>query len=380
MNTRKISFRMMLLLAGFLYIWLFSYAQAADQVVVIPMGSGGKPLQNVVTVAKNNGKFTDPVAAMNSITDASATNPYLIFIAPGQYTITTPLIMKEYVDVAGGGENVTLLTGAINGPSDETSAIVKGANHATMSNLTITHTGGFNCSLGIYTTGLDNTARLQHVNVISSGAANNIGVLNSSSSPIMTEMNITVSGESVGNYGVWNKNSSSPIMTDVNVLLPAPGGSNCFGVANESSSPVMIGGNLSVVSVAGISAGVSNHSSSPVMTGVKIVVSGGFFANSGVENYSSSPVMTGVNIVASGVKSQGVYNSSIDAGSNSVKIRRSTLSGDTAGLASNAGSSVTVISQSTIINGVSGGEYTCVACDDNAGHLLNTDCTVPDLK
>ena len=72
-----------------------------------------KPLKNVITVAKANGKFTDPVAAVNSITDASATNPYLVVIGPGVYTVTSPVVMKPYVDIAGSGENVTKITGAI---------------------------------------------------------------------------------------------------------------------------------------------------------------------------------------------------------------------------------------------------------------------------
>ena len=57
---------------------------------VIPVG---RKLKNVDTVAKANGDFTDPVAAVNSITDASATNPYLVVICPGVYTITQTLMM-----------------------------------------------------------------------------------------------------------------------------------------------------------------------------------------------------------------------------------------------------------------------------------------------
>ena len=86
-----------------------------DGFYVIPVAIN-KPLKNVVTVAKANGIFTDPVAAVNSITDASATNPYLVVIGPGVYTVTSPVVMKPYVDITGSGENVTKITGALSIP------------------------------------------------------------------------------------------------------------------------------------------------------------------------------------------------------------------------------------------------------------------------
>jgi hypothetical protein len=61
-------------------------ALAADKLVVIPLFGHSKPLKNVVTVAKLSGKFTDPVAAVNSITDASENNPYFVVIGLGVYT------------------------------------------------------------------------------------------------------------------------------------------------------------------------------------------------------------------------------------------------------------------------------------------------------
>ena len=107
---------------------------AQTKVVVIPLfGDDPKPLKNIVTVAKANGDFTSPVAAVNSITDASATNPYLVVIGPGVYTMGAALVMKEYVDIAGSGENVTKLTGAISTGQLSSSAIVHGANNAALS-------------------------------------------------------------------------------------------------------------------------------------------------------------------------------------------------------------------------------------------------------
>ena len=306
---------MMLLLAGLVYIWLSSGVQAADRVVVVPLG-GGKPLQNVVTVAKGGGKFTDPVAAMNSITDASATNPYLLLIGPGQYTLTSALVMKPFVDVSGSGETVTWLMGAISSGNitivDETSAIVKGANNTTLSNLSVSNTGGTGYSFGIYTTGLNITARLQQLSVYAIGGVVNIGVLNwEASSPYINGVNIAVQGTGVqSSYGIYNKTNSLPTMIGVNALVW--GGGAATGIYNSESPFVVI---------------------------------------------------DGANIYAyNGTNNRGVVNYDSDG----VKIRRSTISGTTDGLVNSSGSINTMVSQSTIINGVSGGGYTCVACDDTA--------------
>lgn len=69
---------------------------------------------NVIVVAKGGGDFTDPVEAMNSITDASATNPYLLKIMPGVYDVGAGgyLPMKDGVDVEGSGRNATRITGS----------------------------------------------------------------------------------------------------------------------------------------------------------------------------------------------------------------------------------------------------------------------------
>ena len=81
---------------------------AHTKVVVIPLfGDDVKRVNNIIIVAKANGHFTDPVAAVNSIKDASASNPYLVVIDRGDYTISQTLFMKEYVDIVGSGENVT---------------------------------------------------------------------------------------------------------------------------------------------------------------------------------------------------------------------------------------------------------------------------------
>jgi hypothetical protein len=195
-----------------------------------PIAAG---LKNVITVAKANGDFTDPVAAVNSISDASATNPYLVVIGPGVYTITETLQMKPYVDIAGSGENVTRIKGAISTAAPASSAIIFGADNSTLSALTAENTGG-----GAYSVVLHNDSQspmLRDITAIASGGPGNYGVYNVSSSPTMTGVTITASGGSY-NVGIYNYNSSSPMIISVAATASGP---SSYGAYNNSSSPVI---------------------------------------------------------------------------------------------------------------------------------------------
>jgi hypothetical protein len=299
----------------FLLVPLTVFATDDLMLMMVPALSGNRnrPLKNIVTVAKANGQFTDPVAAVNSITDASATNPYLVVIGPGVYTITSTLVMKQYVSIAGCGEKVTKITGAI---STGSSAIITGASQATLTSLTVEHTGGGSVARALY---------------------------NHSASPMVTTVTVIASGGS-SNECVFNESSSSPTMKGVTAI--ASGGGNNQGIHNYQSS-------------------------SPTMTDVTTTAFGGT-TNYGVYNdYYSSPKMMGVIATAfGGTTSYGVYN--LDQ--SHPTIRHTTMSGGTDGLFV-SGTSTSIVSQSTIIGGVSaGGTKTCVACDNGNGTALNASC------
>ena len=211
-------------------------ASAHNKVVVIPMsGNDLKPLKNVVTVAKANGDYSDPVAALNSITNASAVNPYLIVIAPGVYTVTSALVMKPWVDIAGSGQDVTFIKGAVSSSSrDATSAVVSGMNAAELSDLTVENTGGGTYSIAIFNS--YTSPRLMRVTVTAAGGASNYGIYNYlSSSPTMTQVTAAAGG-GINNYGIYNASYSSPMMTQVTAT--ASGGGSNYGVFNlDHSSP-----------------------------------------------------------------------------------------------------------------------------------------------
>jgi len=288
-------------------------------------------LANIIYVAKSDGDFATITAALNSIADASATNPYLIRVAPGVYE--EQVTMKPYVSIEGAGEGITTIkyTGSTTG--DSSSATVIGANYAELRYLTVqsisTQIMPISSNTSIYNKGTSPT--LSHLTIIASGGKFSLGVDNNSSSPIMSNLSITASGgffsEGVYNnsssptmsnltitasggasYGVYN-NSSSPVMSNLTITTSS-GGMGSNGVYNNSSSPTMNNFTITASSESN-SHGVSNEgSSSPVMSNLTITTSGG--KNSyGVSNYSSSPMMSNLTITASGGNnSYGVVNAS----------------------------------------------------------------------
>jgi hypothetical protein len=302
--------------------------------VMAGIRSPSATLTNIITVAKANGDYSDPVAAVNSISDASANNPYLVVVAPGVYTINQALVMKEHVDIVGSGENVTKIRGLRSTPDiDSSSAIILGANNSTLSSLTVENTGGTAYSIGVYNNDVSPT--VSNVTATASGGIS-FGIYNSTSSPTMRVVTATASGGTSANYGVYNADASSPAMTDV--IATATGGTNATGVFNSFSSPTM--------------------------TNVTAKGSGGNPMNCGVRNTSSSPTMTNVTATGSGggSMSYGVYNSD----SSYPRIRRSTMDGGINALRSDEGSGG-VVSQSTFIGGAGGsGNNSCVACNEGA--------------
>ncbi len=334
----------------FLFLWcimscLPPASQAADKVVVIPLFGHGKPLKNIITVAKANGMFTDPVAAVNSITDASENNPYLVVIGPGVYTLTHTLVMKPWVDITGSGENVTRLVGAISGDNEDgSSAIVQGASRVVISDLTINNTGGGAFSLGIYNEHISKM-KISRIIAQTSGGLNNYSIDNYNSGIIINDVTALASG---GQQNTAIINNRSPIHMK-HVTATATGDSSSYNN------------------------GIFNIHCNPYMTDITSTALDGL-GNCGVRNDTASPLMVQVYAKGyGGANNYGVFNQSSICFPN---IRRSTIFGTTYAVMSLDGPGVTILSQSTVLGGsyVYGNAFVkCIACDDNDKEL-GKDC------
>ena len=362
---------------GIFFLLLASpIVQAHEKVVIVPLlSSHSKPLKNIVTVAKANGDFSDPVAAVSSINDASVNNPYLIIIAPGEYTLTEGINMKEFVSITGSGENVTVLKGAISSENlGIASAIVQLSSNATLSNLTIKNTGGSTYSIGIYSDAW-RSCSLENITITAMGTAKNYGIYNRYGLNKITNVSIMVSG---GNTGIGIFNSTpvrQTIISDVKIDVGVTEYST--GIVNDGASPTM--NNVTITATGNsYSCGVfsTGSVSSPTMVNSSVTASGEAEAEHvygiRIEEWASFH-MSNVSVSASG----GVINYGLFSSYNSLSsIRRSTLSGDTYGLMQNGYDfGCSTVSQSTITNGVGGdGHKSCVACDNGAGIALANDC------
>lgn len=102
--------------------------------------------QNIIMVAQSGGDFTSLVAAVDAIgvdpayPAASSSNRYLVYVAPGTYVGRVQ--MKEYVDIEGAGQGITVLQAGSGVELGPLGATVSGANNAEIRNLTIENVGG----------------------------------------------------------------------------------------------------------------------------------------------------------------------------------------------------------------------------------------------
>ncbi len=375
----------------------------------------GTSYQNVVIVARSGGDFTNIQAALDSIGDASASNPYLIYVAPGTYTeIVT---MKPYVDIEGAGELTTKITSS--GSINYDTGTVLGADDAELRFLTVENTGGADYAIAIYNNNA--SLRLTHVTASASGGTESFGVYNfDSSSPMMTDVTSSASGGTFGNYGVYNFDSSSPMMTDVtagasegmysygvrndsssptmtnitasawggtnnygvqnsfssptmtNVIASAWGGTSNYGVRNDDSSPTMT--NVTTSAWGGTSNyGVRNDDSSPMMTNVTVSASGGMNIM-GVYNNSSSPTINNSLISSSGGTSNGIYNDSASSGTYTVLVNNSQINGSADAIYNGTGFT-TRVGASQLSGGIflAGGTVTCAGVyDENYAFYAST--------
>jgi Pectinesterase len=256
----------------------------------------GTSFQNVVIVAQSGGDYTTITAALNSIMDASMSNRYLIYVAPGVYT--ERVTMKQFVDIEGAGESTTKITFT---GSDYITGTVVGASWTELRFLSVENTGSNPYATAIYNNGV--SLRLTHVNAgASGGTASNYGMYNTQSHPTMTNVTAYASG-GTSSYGMVNDNSLFLMM---NVSVSASGATNNnFGMYNNSSSVTLA--NVNASAAAGTNSyGVYNYQCGPTINN-SVITSGGASNSYGIYN-----------IAASGIYTLRVNNSQISGGTNSI--------------------------------------------------------------
>jgi len=199
-----------------------------------------------LVVAASGGDFTSVQAAVNSITDASATNPYLVWIAPGIYAETVTL--KPYVHLQGAGRDVTVLQGNItddNGSPVDKATLILDSN-TSVRDLSVTNTGSSGQTrVGILVPMGKSNVRIADVTVSSGGTANSSVAVWLTGAATLENVTATASGGTVFNGAVMLKDyvvtPGAPLEVYLHGGTYTASGTNAIGInINDSSSRMVI--------------------------------------------------------------------------------------------------------------------------------------------
>jgi len=237
--------------------------------------------QGLIVVAKSGGDFNTITAALNSITDASDSNRYLVWVAPGTYA--ERVTMKSYVDIEGAG----VLTTKISYTGSETlTGTIIGANHAELRSLTVENTGGddddyaiaiytestsprltniiLSASNGAFAYGMNNLygdITMKNVNISAEGRIDSVGVKHSScNETIMVDVDITA-GDSPNSYGVETSRCNI-VLKNVDILATAS--TNSYGVYNYNSDATINHSVIIAINTTNDSYGIYNYNESSI--------------------------------------------------------------------------------------------------------------------
>lgn len=265
----------------------------------------------VAIVAPNGGDYSNPATAMSDYATwcgtPSATNTCLLKIMPGVYDVgTSTVVMQNYIDIEGSGENATTITGNVD---SGTAGVVNGASNAEIRFITLKHTGGGTYAYAIYNSGA--SIKITNVTAMASGATWNYGItMTASSTPRILNATVTASG-GTGSYAIMNGDHSSATLTNVTTMASGSSGSN-IGLYNHTASATLM--NVTATGTGGtLAVGVNNYAGSGSYT-VRINnsrISGTSYSISAVQPYfttlvGSSELGGGS---AAGATCAGVYNS-----------------------------------------------------------------------
>jgi hypothetical protein len=279
--------------------------QGTNGQAIVADGSGGYTWQTLdsgltheITVGEG-GDYSTITDALNSITDNSASNQYVIKIGPGTYE--EQVTMKEYVDIYGSGKNSTIIvsSGSSADPisGDTSSATVIGANYASIRNLSIQSNSSSDYAIGICNYYVSPT--IEDINIYASSSDSNshaIGIYQYSGSTAISSVEISsVSSGTI--HGIYFNNVTEKTIVKQS-LIRISGGNYSSGILNENNSKTNIQYvNIIVSSAANGHTGIRNSHSRPTINHVAINLlddSGNNTDNYAILNENSDPIINNI--------------------------------------------------------------------------------------
>jgi hypothetical protein len=267
-----------------------------DQGIQGIQGPKGEPtyvrtvLVSPVGSAVQNGQTL--LAAMNSITLATSTRPYLLKIEPGNYNLNgQSLVLKPYVDVEGSGERNTVIQ-----TNTAITGTVIGASNSEIRFVGISNTG----------TGQNGTARA------------GISVLSGTTNFSVFKVSIVSNGSATDLQGILNRGNTKVKSTTLTVA----GGSNNIGISNQEGELVVADSTINAVGVGATNYGILSDSGIMTVTNLAANAVGQNANNLGL-SISGNVTVANSTFYAVGANSLGVIVNS----SGVANISNSTLSG-----------------------------------------------------
>lgn len=175
-------------------------------------GANAMELDNVITVSSSGADYTDPVAAVASITDASATNPYQVLIGPGVYPLASQLIMQPFVHLIGSGRDITVLEGTFTGAmlgTPSTGAVLL-ADDVEISSMSIRNTGANTDASTVLHGDSADRVTLRNVNLlVNNGSSTFSAAIYTNGGSVRVDESIVVNGNSLWGFGMYGINGNA---------------------------------------------------------------------------------------------------------------------------------------------------------------------------
>jgi hypothetical protein len=199
----------------------------------------GSPFAHWIVVAKSGGDYPSIQSAIDSIGDAAAENPYLVWVAPGIYSETVKL--KPYVHLQGAGQGASIITSMATNTSPPTVQATLVVTYSTsVRDITLENTGVEGYCAALYAPPGTSQTQLSDATLHTHG----FGVVNyalyiSGSGTEVSLLDLTATGEgaSVLNIGLWLDNGADVIVTGGSYT--GSGGNSAAGIRNNTGNAIL---------------------------------------------------------------------------------------------------------------------------------------------
>lgn len=259
-------------------------------------GDPGDPapvLADVVWVSSDGGDFTsvtDALAAIGSTLPASsATHPYRIEIGPGVYTETSPVVLRDHVDLQGSGRGITIITCACVAAGH--TVVAPSGVHAEIRDLSVEKSAGSYTTAGV-TAQATSSVVLDHVDIDVVGGDTWATAIQATSATVTADdvTGTVTSGLTLG-YGMdisYTTFTGSAIHIDVTAT--SPGTAALVGL-RVASSTVAVDGLVIAMHGGSEQWGYTQTSSTSRLVDAEIRASGATGTNTGLYSFTGQLVV-----------------------------------------------------------------------------------------